>query len=201
LFSSRRRHTRSTRDWSSDVCSSDLNEEKVRSWFSTGEPNIALLTGNGVVVVDVDDPTLTDAVIEHCGPTPMKCQTPGGGLHLYYAMRPGVHYGNAVRIKGKPIDLRCENAYVVCPPSRNESGVPYRWLGEPIRTSDLPPIKVSWLRERKPSRLITPVPDIDDQAWSSVRLNLIAKTQATRKVRSWPRCPEIAPSMRARYAL
>src|SRR5438105_9669617 len=26
FFSSRRRHTRSTRDWSSDVCSSDLDE-------------------------------------------------------------------------------------------------------------------------------------------------------------------------------
>src|SRR6266536_5906007 len=26
FFSSRRRHTRSTRDWSSDVCSSDLHE-------------------------------------------------------------------------------------------------------------------------------------------------------------------------------
>src|SRR5207247_7918982 len=29
FFSSRRRHTRSTRDWSSDVCSSDLVEERV----------------------------------------------------------------------------------------------------------------------------------------------------------------------------
>src|SRR5699024_11889846 len=28
FFSSRRRHTRSKRDWSSDVCSSDLNEFK-----------------------------------------------------------------------------------------------------------------------------------------------------------------------------
>src|SRR5699024_11977084 len=27
FFSSRRRHTRSKRDWSSDVCSSDLNDE------------------------------------------------------------------------------------------------------------------------------------------------------------------------------
>src|SRR5206468_5640546 len=28
FFSSRRRHTRSDRDWSSDVCSSDLHEEE-----------------------------------------------------------------------------------------------------------------------------------------------------------------------------
>src|SRR6266513_5510680 len=30
FFSSRRRHTRSKRDWSSDVCSSDLGEARLR---------------------------------------------------------------------------------------------------------------------------------------------------------------------------
>src|SRR6266536_4927229 len=29
FFSSRRRHTRSTRDWSSDVCSSDLESDRI----------------------------------------------------------------------------------------------------------------------------------------------------------------------------
>src|SRR5690606_40339323 len=29
FFSSRRRHTRFSRDWSSDVCSSDLDDEKI----------------------------------------------------------------------------------------------------------------------------------------------------------------------------
>src|SRR5699024_2340726 len=32
FFSSRRRHTRSKRDWSSDVCSSDLNRNQEKSW-------------------------------------------------------------------------------------------------------------------------------------------------------------------------
>src|SRR5206468_5646771 len=31
FFSSRRRHTRSDRDWSSDVCSSDLENERLQS--------------------------------------------------------------------------------------------------------------------------------------------------------------------------
>src|SRR5438874_4178015 len=31
FFSSRRRHTRSLRDWSSDVCSSDLKQDRMRS--------------------------------------------------------------------------------------------------------------------------------------------------------------------------
>src|SRR5699024_2318091 len=32
FFSSRRRHTRSKRDWSSDVCSSDLGGDDTRAW-------------------------------------------------------------------------------------------------------------------------------------------------------------------------
>src|SRR5438105_6232505 len=32
FFSSRRRHTRSTRDWSSDVCSSDLRQARKTEW-------------------------------------------------------------------------------------------------------------------------------------------------------------------------
>src|SRR5690606_10765139 len=33
FFSSRRRHTRFSRDWSSDVCSSDLPRRKGRGWW------------------------------------------------------------------------------------------------------------------------------------------------------------------------
>src|SRR5437868_14284008 len=36
FFSSRRRHTRSKRDWSSDVCSSDLGSRPMRASISTG---------------------------------------------------------------------------------------------------------------------------------------------------------------------
>src|SRR5215471_6322937 len=36
FFSSRRRHTRSLRDWSSDVCSSDLQERQKIGWLGSG---------------------------------------------------------------------------------------------------------------------------------------------------------------------
>src|SRR5437660_9695354 len=36
FFSSRRRHTRWPRDWSSDVCSSDLQEEIAEAQFAAG---------------------------------------------------------------------------------------------------------------------------------------------------------------------
>jgi Bifunctional DNA primase/polymerase, N-terminal len=91
------------------------------------------------------------------GETPMRCPTPSGGMHLYYAMRSGIRYGNAVRINGKAIDLRCEGAYIVCPWSKNADGVPYLWDGELIRANELPPLRVSWLRKRKPRRIVRPV--------------------------------------------
>src|SRR5215204_7312848 len=41
FFSSRRRHTRSLCDWSSDVCSSDLPGARRRCWASTPTPSCA----------------------------------------------------------------------------------------------------------------------------------------------------------------
>src|SRR5699024_11365573 len=37
FFSSRRRHTRSKRDWSSDVCSSDLEKMSVDNFYAMGQ--------------------------------------------------------------------------------------------------------------------------------------------------------------------
>src|SRR5699024_11846846 len=48
VFSSRRRHTRSKRDWSSDVCSSDLNP-KIITGESIGSGDIILgLASSGI---------------------------------------------------------------------------------------------------------------------------------------------------------
>src|SRR2546422_4619119 len=48
FFSSRRRHTRCSRDWSSDVCSSDLNGIRARAaqlceWLERDRPDIVCL--------------------------------------------------------------------------------------------------------------------------------------------------------------
>ena len=139
-------------------------EEEVRRMFASGSPNIGLVTGNGLVVVDVDDPALLEAVIEHVGSTPMMCRTPSGGTHLYFRMRGGVHYGNAVRINDRATDLRCEGAYAVCPWSQNQEGA-YRWIGDVLPASDLPLPRISWLREKKPARKMQPV-EMTDEAGS-----------------------------------
>src|SRR5699024_11276582 len=49
FFSSRRRHTRSKRDWSSDVCSSDLDSLKERGgfWLKVGDKGVHVGTEDG----------------------------------------------------------------------------------------------------------------------------------------------------------
>src|SRR6266536_3692471 len=61
FFASRRRHTRSTRDWSSDVCSSDLADlVKVAAALEAGHPPLGdqqadpLMTGGGIGPGDDD---------------------------------------------------------------------------------------------------------------------------------------------------
>jgi hypothetical protein len=132
------------------------SQDEVRKWFSCDRFNIALVTGNGTVVVDVDDPGLVDQVMIRCGTTPMRTLTPRGGHHLWYRMRVGVHYGNGVKIRGKPLDMRCEGAYACVPWSRNAQGIPYKWLGVVLPANELPLLKVSWLRERK---RVQPLPE------------------------------------------
>ena len=137
-------------------------ELEIEEMFSLPYCNLALLTGMGTVVVDVDDPTLLEAVIAHCGDTPMRSRTPRGGFHLWYRMRNGVTYGGALHIKGKALDLRGETHYSVEPWSRSKDGVPYEWLGPVLPASDLPLLKVSWLRDRRPkppTSTIAPTPD------------------------------------------
>src|SRR3712207_8829024 len=51
FFSSRRRHTRYWRDWSSDVCSSDLDNAQI-AYFP------------GRIVSDTDDPVFTPREVE-----------------------------------------------------------------------------------------------------------------------------------------
>src|SRR5207247_4158703 len=48
FFSSRRRHTRSTRDWSSDVCSSDLDLLRLRDWLKDHDCTCVAMESTGV---------------------------------------------------------------------------------------------------------------------------------------------------------
>src|SRR5207249_8009901 len=54
FFSSRRRHTRSKRDWSSDVCSSDLDDWGVANRYGVEFRGEVHPTGDRVVTVGAD---------------------------------------------------------------------------------------------------------------------------------------------------
>src|SRR3712207_8340429 len=57
FFSSRRRHTRYWRDWSSDVCSSDLDEYYM-------EYNKDILTNDSISIIDIYR-SLSTMLVEH----------------------------------------------------------------------------------------------------------------------------------------
>src|SRR5437868_11714509 len=60
FFSSRRRHTRSKRDWSSDVCSSDLKSIFKQLWLKAGEK---MLFANGTKGIALDTERLCLKVV------------------------------------------------------------------------------------------------------------------------------------------
>lgn len=135
------------------------NLNQIRSWFNHGNKNVAIVTGAGVVVVDVDAKngvdgyaTLKELEKQH-GPLPSTDQvkTPSGGTHLYYKY-PETHIiKNSVSKLGAGIDIRAEGGYVVAPPSMLDSSLDpegkivsgrYEWLNTRAGFADLPP---AWL--------------------------------------------------------
>src|SRR2546421_4577680 len=69
FFSSRRRHTRSDRDWSSDVCSSDLEgKDFVDITASSGTGD--LHKGHAVAFADLGNNGTEDLLVSIGGPTP-----------------------------------------------------------------------------------------------------------------------------------
>lgn len=122
-------------------------EALVREWFSVRR-NIAIVT-TGMVLFDCDDPAKAELVVEKCGDTPHRVQTPSGGLHLGYRLRMGVILNNRVKVKGLDIDIRTTGGIEVIPPSRTDKGE-YRWLGEGLKPiAEIPCGNIGWTRKPK----------------------------------------------------
>ena len=129
-----------------------------REWFDGTPMNIAILTGE-VVVVDCDTPDIAGLVIDHCGETPTICLTPRGGCHLWYRRPSGIVVGNHVRVQGHPVDVRAEGGLALIPPSRTDAGM-YAWMSALLPVSDLPIAATHWTVE--PRRPLCPVEYVSD---------------------------------------
>lgn len=139
--------------------------------------NVGLLCGvedeasAGLVVLDVDtdDESKLRWITEEVGDTPMKVRSPRGGTHFYFKARKGVRYGNGVRLRGEPYDLRFSGTHIVCPWSEGEDGTPYVWLGDRLALNELPSMKVSPLRERKHTRRLVEAVLLDGERGQLIR--------------------------------
>jgi len=101
----------------------------VRAWWQrTPNANIGMATG-GVLVLDFDahkpdynGADLLDMLLEEY-PT-ATADTARGGVHLFFAQRPGVQLTNATGSLPKGVDVRGHGGYVAMPPSV------YTWGGQ-----------------------------------------------------------------------
>jgi hypothetical protein len=91
------------------------------------DANIGVSCGpSGVVVVDIDDPSVIEDLLRRFGPTPLITSTPSGGRHLWYRNRNRQRSRNLRRSHGLAVDIKAAGGFVVVPPSvRPRDGARY----------------------------------------------------------------------------
>ncbi len=111
------------------------------------EPNIGIVAGRGLLVVDIDprhggDISLITLQKERGQlPQTRSVRTPSGGRHLYFRVPEDGHVPNSASKLGAGLDIRGDGGYVAAPPSVTDAGS-YAWENDaPI--TDAP----SWLIE------------------------------------------------------
>lgn len=95
-----------------------------------GSQNIGIVTGklSGVVIVDIDNPDLLEAMLERFGEPLLITETPSGGYHLWYRWD-GEGCRNLRETEGLAVDIKGNGGFVVVPPSiRPSSGRPYKFI-------------------------------------------------------------------------
>lgn len=133
----------------------DGKKPLIRKWQTVGtqdaaklaekfpDANIAVIDGDKVTRIDVDDPDLMKGAIQRFGDTPVKVQTPSGGYHLWYAAN---GERRKIGIDGQKIDVLGKGGYGVAPPSVCPGKGKYRFIeGSLEDTDDLPVILISSL--------------------------------------------------------
>ena len=113
-------------------------------WGKHPDLGMGLLTGRGIIVIDYDGPAHgVDGMASlkawekanGCElPETIRCNTPGGGFHDYYATDERVANGVDLLGGNSGIDVRADGGMVVLPPSKYPDGSAYTWA--PGRSPD-----------------------------------------------------------------
>jgi predicted P-loop ATPase len=119
-----------TKNGFKDAC---VIPDRIRDWFSVAGCNLAVLTGESLLVLDVDPRNggsdSLDALEAKFGPIPrtVSVLTGGGGIHYYF--QSPMNQPKSGGLAGWPgIDIKCRGGYVVAPPSMHASGVRYAFV-------------------------------------------------------------------------
>lgn len=106
-----------------------LNEAQIREWWTQRpDAGVAIATGNGLVVIDVDprnggDDGLETLLGENKLPETVTVLTGGGGQHFYFeAPRIPIRSRSGI---APGVDVKADGGYVVAPPSPHQSGRAY----------------------------------------------------------------------------
>lgn len=132
-------------DWPR-VATSD--KRRVNAWWTMWpRANVGIVTGAGLVVIDVDGPegeaTLARLQSEHGRLPDTRTALTSKGRHLYFGS--SVPTSNSVSRIGAGVDVRGDRGFVVAPPSLHPSGAEYRW-DDDGPTADLPATWVALLQ-------------------------------------------------------
>ncbi len=133
-----------------------LDGHLIEKWWSERpSANVAIRTGDGLAVVDLDLKPERDgfqswaSLQDYHGKAPptVTSVTGSGGRHLFFRVGVEVRNYQAGERLGPGIDVRGTHGYIIAPPSRHRSGNPYRWLDghspEDVEVAEAP----AWLVE------------------------------------------------------
>lgn len=118
------------KDWRNKAT---IEESVIRNWWRKWSgANIGILTGDSLLVLDVDprnggDKSLAELELKYGLLKTAQVRTGGGGFHYYYRKSPLLPIKGGTGRLGPGLDVKAEGGFVVAPPSRHACGEHYSW--------------------------------------------------------------------------
>jgi hypothetical protein len=129
------------------VLDATTDEATIRVWWARWpDANVALATGRGLVVIDVDIGAAWPSQVERESIRQLRpplAKTPRGGWHIYFRIPNGHVWRNSASRLAEHVDTRADGGYVLVAPSCTDRGQ-YRWI-RPLRPLAELPEPPGWL--------------------------------------------------------